>query len=89
VEEVDLMNFAFFLNFVDADYSFAQLLVEQINAIYPEKLILAVGDGANPSNQLDCICWHREHLKYSKRIGQFTQNNFQFILDMLDSDTTI
>jgi hypothetical protein len=83
------MKLAFFFTFTDNDYLLAQRLVEQINTFYPEALILAIGDGADPKHRLNCVCWFRKSLKKLNTIGSFTQENFSFILDMLVSDPTI
>jgi hypothetical protein len=83
------MKLAFFFTFTDNDYLLAKRLVEQINTFYPDALTLAVGDGVNTKNKLDCVCWFKKHLKKLDTIGQFTQENFSFILDMLVSDPTI
>jgi hypothetical protein len=82
-------NFAFFFSFVDSDYLLACHLVDQIKEYYPEVMTLAIGDGASKENKLDCICLHSEQLKKPETIGQFTQRNFRFILDIVAADSTI
>lgn len=84
-----MSNPAFFFSFVDADFRLAERLVSQIKESYPEALTIAMGDGAAKGSKLDCACWHGERLKKPGTIGQFTQRNFQFVLDMLDSDLSI
>lgn len=86
-----MSNIAFFFSFVDSDFHLAERLVGQLKNFYPTSLIMAIGDGASTSKHPGsaCACWYRENLKRPDTIGEFTQQNFQFILDMLQSDPTI
>lgn len=79
------MSLCFFFTFIDSDYLLANHLVSQIKEFYPASQILAISDGGSKDNGLDCKCQYRENLKKPGTIGLFTQRNFEFILENINS----